>query len=72
MEGLSNKIKELKNYNIYADNASAVKDRCESAAKNKNVWKRPLRWQSFRYIELKTVVKNFKTKYILPLTSEEK
>lgn len=52
MENLRNKIQELRNYNIYADNPSIIKNRCESAIENKNVWKRPLRYLSFPYIEL--------------------
>lgn len=31
MENLRNKIKELINYNIYTDNPSIVKDKCEYA-----------------------------------------
>ncbi|OCF91899.1 hypothetical protein A9G17_01605 [Gilliamella sp. wkB7] len=52
MESVKNKIQKRRNYNIYADNFSIVKDRHESLIENKNVWKRSLRYLSFPYIEL--------------------
>ena len=52
MESVKNKIQKRRNYNIYADNFSIVKDRNESLIENKNVWKRSLRYLSFPYIEL--------------------
>ena len=52
MESVKNKIQKRRNYNIYADNFSIVKDRHESLIENKNVWKRSLSYLSFPYIEL--------------------
>lgn len=52
MKSVKNKIQKRRNYNIYADNFSIVKDRPESLIENKNVWKRSLRYLSFPYIEL--------------------